>query len=129
MSVYINVYKEETYLSLPVHSNDTASGLVWCGDKDGVTTNAVHVDAGASLYIIQVDVAILGDQEHNTMLGAGLQAQHGSGVRSTRQIFFSLSSLPISQLLPLSHLPLSTFIFNCSKAKFWNLVCIIDINH
>lgn len=43
-----------------------------CGDEDGVTADAVHVDAGSSLDIIHVDIAILGDEESHAMLLACL---------------------------------------------------------
>lgn len=45
---------------------------MWSGDKDGLTTDAVHIDAGTRLQVIQVDVAILGDQENHIVLGAYL---------------------------------------------------------
>lgn len=41
-------------------------------DKDGLSTDAVHVDAGACLQVIQVDVAIFGDKENHILLGAYL---------------------------------------------------------
>ena len=67
--------KPQPHLSFPVDSNDATSGLMRGGDKDGVTTDAVHVDAGASLNVVQMDVSVLGDQEHHTMLLAGLRTQ------------------------------------------------------
>lgn len=45
---------------------------MWSGDKDGLTADAVHVDAGTRLQVIQVDVAILGDQENHIVLAAYL---------------------------------------------------------
>lgn len=42
------------------------------GDEDGVTTDAIHVDARAGLNVVQMDVAILGDQEHHAVLLTGL---------------------------------------------------------
>lgn len=65
----------QPHLSFPVDSNDATSGLMRGGDKDGVTTDAVHVDAGASLNVVQMDVSVLGDQEHHTMLLACLRTQ------------------------------------------------------
>lgn len=43
------------------------------GDKNGLSTDPVHVDAGPRLKVIQVDVAIFGDEKHNIMLGAYLE--------------------------------------------------------
>lgn len=43
------------------------------GDKNGLSTDPVHVDAGARLKVIQVDVAIFGDEKDNIMLGAYLE--------------------------------------------------------
>jgi hypothetical protein len=40
--------------------------------KDGVTANAVHVDACAGLNVIQVDVAIFGDQVNDIIFGSNL---------------------------------------------------------
>ena len=42
------------------------------GHKDGIAADTVHVDACASLNIIQVDVAILGDQVNHIILRADL---------------------------------------------------------
>ena len=36
--------------------------------KDGLPTDAVHVDTGASLNIVEVDVAKLGDQVDDVIL-------------------------------------------------------------
>lgn len=43
------------------------------GDKNGLSTDPVHVDAGARLKVIQVDVAIFGDEKDDIMLGAYLE--------------------------------------------------------
>lgn len=43
------------------------------GHKDGFPTNPVHVDAGASFKVIQVDVAILCDEKDHILLRADLQ--------------------------------------------------------
>ena len=67
----------EPHLSFPVDSNDAASGLVGGSDEDGVATDAIHVDTSAGLNVIQMDVAVLGDQEHHTMLLAGLITKQG----------------------------------------------------
>lgn len=45
-----------------------------CGDKDGLATDPVHVDAGSSLQVVQVDVAVLGDEEDHILLGTDLDA-------------------------------------------------------
>ena len=36
--------------------------------KDGLSTDAVHVDTGASLNVVEVDVAKLGDQVDDVVL-------------------------------------------------------------
>lgn len=61
------------YLSLPVDPNDAWRGVVRGGHKDGVTADPVHIDAERILNVIQVDIAILGDQEYHTMLLAHLK--------------------------------------------------------
>ena len=38
------------------------------GDENGVAGDAIHVDAGARLEVVQVDVAVLGDQIHDVVL-------------------------------------------------------------
>ena len=63
------------YLSLPVDPDDAGGGLVWCGYKDGFPADPVHVDAGARLQIVQVDVAIFGDEENHVLFGAYLRSQ------------------------------------------------------
>jgi hypothetical protein len=45
-------------------------------NKDGVPTDTVHVDTGASLDVVEMDVAVLGDEEHHTMFLADLQRTH-----------------------------------------------------
>lgn len=62
----------KSYLSFPVDTDDARRCLVWSRDKDGLSTDAVHVDAGTRLQVIQVDVAILGDQENHIVLSADL---------------------------------------------------------
>lgn len=42
-------------------------------DKDCVSRNAVHVDAGGSFNVIHVDVTILGDEVNDIILGAHLK--------------------------------------------------------
>lgn len=45
---------------------------MWSSNKDGLTADAVHVDAGACLQVIQVNVAIFGNKENHILLGAYL---------------------------------------------------------
>lgn len=56
------------YLALPVDTNDATGGLVDGGDKDGLSADAVHVDAGPGLDVVQVDIAELGDEVDDIML-------------------------------------------------------------
>lgn len=63
------------YLSFPVDSNDTSSWLVGCSDKNGLTADPVHVDTSPSLQVIQVDVAIFGDEKDDILLGTNLNVQ------------------------------------------------------
>lgn len=60
------------YLSFPVHTDDTSSRLMGRGHKDGLTADTVHVDTGCCLYVVQVDVAVLGDEEDDVVFGAHL---------------------------------------------------------
>lgn len=46
-----------------------------CGDKDGLAADPVHVDAGSSLQVVQVDVAVLGDEEDHVLLGTDLNVR------------------------------------------------------
>ena len=61
------------YLSLPVDPYDPVRGLVWSGDKDCLGADPVHVDAHPALNVVQVDVAILGDQVNNAVFLAHLK--------------------------------------------------------
>ena len=47
------------------------------GDKDGVGTNSVHVNAGPRLDIIEVDITVLGDQVHHAVLLGHLKQETG----------------------------------------------------
>lgn len=60
-------------LSLPVDTDDATAGIVDSSDKDGLSADAVHVDAGARLNVVEVDVAKLGDQVDYVILGAHLE--------------------------------------------------------
>ena len=64
--VLVNTDGED--LTLAVDSNDTAGYLVLCSHKDGLATDAVHVDAGAGLEVVEVDEAELCDQEDDAVL-------------------------------------------------------------
>ena len=55
-------------LSFAIDANDAVCGLVGSGDKDGLCGDAVHVDAGAAFQIVEVDVAVLGDQVDDPVL-------------------------------------------------------------
>lgn len=71
--IYRKFRKKKTkYLSLPVDANDARSGLMRSGDEDGLPTDPVHINAGASFKVIQVDVAIFGDEKDHILLGADL---------------------------------------------------------
>ena len=48
-------------------------------DKDGLSADAVHVDARASLKVVQVEVAKLGDQIDHTVLCTHLHTVGGRG--------------------------------------------------
>ena len=61
------------YLSLPVDSDYASGRFMWSGDEDGLAADAVHVDAGARLQVVQVDVAIFGDEENHVLFGAYLR--------------------------------------------------------
>ena len=61
------------YLSLPVDSNDSTAGVMDGRDKDGLSTDAVHVDTGGSLNVIEMDVPELGDHVDYIILGTDLK--------------------------------------------------------
>ena len=66
-------FSYSAHLSLAVYSYDATSGLMHSSHKDGLPTDTVHVDAGASFQVVQMDIAKLGDQVHNVVLGAHLR--------------------------------------------------------
>lgn len=47
-----------------------------CSDKDCFSTDSIHVDAGTSLKIIQVDITILSNQEYYIMLFTDLYKEN-----------------------------------------------------
>ncbi len=63
------------YLSFPVHPNDPSSWLMGCSDKNGLSADPVHVDTSSSLQVIQVDVAVFGDEKDHILLGTDLEVQ------------------------------------------------------
>ena len=60
------------YLAFSVDSNDTTGQLVNSGDKYRLSTDAVHVDAGPGLKVVEMDVAKLCDEIDHIVLGANL---------------------------------------------------------
>ena len=44
-----------------------------CSDKDCLSTNPVHVDAGPSFQVVEMDVPKLRDQVDHIVLGAHLR--------------------------------------------------------
>ena len=60
------------YLALSVDSNDSTGHFVNSGDKYRLSADTVHVDAGPSLQVVQVDVAELCDEVDDVVLGAHL---------------------------------------------------------
>lgn len=59
---------KKAHLAFSVDSYDATASLMDCSDKDGFTADAVHVDAGTSLNVVEVDVAKLGDQVDDVKL-------------------------------------------------------------
>lgn len=53
-----------------------------CSNKDCFSTDSVHVDAGTSLKIIEVDITILSNQKYHIMLFTDLykENQHFSKI-------------------------------------------------
>lgn len=54
------------------------------GDKDGITTDAIHVDARACLYVVQVDIAVFGDQVDHVIFGADLNQENATSFTCSR---------------------------------------------
>ena len=61
------------YLSLPVDTNNATGWIVDGCNKDGLSTDPVHVDAGSSLKVVEVDVAEFCDEVDDIVLGAHLE--------------------------------------------------------
>lgn len=47
-----------------------------CSNKDCFSTDSIHVDAGTSLKVIQVDITILSNQEYYIMLFTDLYKEN-----------------------------------------------------
>ena len=57
-----------------------------CCHKDCISTDSVHVNAGPTLYIIQMDVSILGNEENYSMFLAHLRDQEVYGQLQDSQV-------------------------------------------
>lgn len=62
------------YLSLPVHTNDATAGFVYSRHKDGLSADTVHVDTSPGLKIVEMNVAKLGDEVDDIILGTHLKS-------------------------------------------------------
>ena len=71
----INNVSSLLYLSLPVDTNNSISWFMRGSNKDGVSTDTVHVNAWTTFYVVQMDVAILGDKKDYSMFLADLEMQ------------------------------------------------------
>ncbi len=60
------------YLSFPVHADDSRCGFVGCRHKNGLSADSVHVDAGARLQVIQMNVTVFSDEKYDVLFGADL---------------------------------------------------------
>lgn len=78
--------KKSEYLSFPVDSNDPSCGLVGCSDKNGFPADPVHVNTGSSLQVVQVDVAIFGDEKDYILLGADLNVRREKSHKNVERI-------------------------------------------
>ena len=55
-------------LSFAIDADYSVAGLMRCRHKNGLSANAVHVDAHARLAVVQMNVTVLGDQVGYTVL-------------------------------------------------------------
>lgn len=62
---------------------------MWGGHEDGLCTDSVHVDAHSRLQVIQVDVAVLGDQIYDAVLAADLRRMNRGRRRSAVTFTFT----------------------------------------
>lgn len=76
MPVLLKLSKIPPYLTLPVDANDPTSSIMRSSNKDGVSTDSVHVDTCTALNVIQMDIAILGDEKDDAMLFTHLKITH-----------------------------------------------------
>ena len=60
-------------LAPPVDPDDSIAGIVLCRDEDGVGTDPVLVDESPGLNVVQMDIAVLGDQIDDAVLLRNLQ--------------------------------------------------------
>lgn len=63
---------------------------MWGGHEDGLCTDSIHVDAHSRLQVVQVDVAVLGDQIYHAMLAANLRRKNRG--RQSSAVTFTLTS-------------------------------------
>lgn len=87
LQVKVTTTAAKRYLSFPVDPNDTSGGLVWGGDKNGLSADPVHVDAGSSFQVVQVNVAVFGDEKDDVLLWADLD-----GTTEKERQFFEQSN-------------------------------------
>ena len=73
--VYVCECERWLHLALPVDSNDSTGSVVDSGDKDGLSTDTVHVDAGPRLKVVEMDVAKLSNEVDHVVLGAHLDRE------------------------------------------------------
>lgn len=48
-------------------------------DKNGLSTDPVHVDTSSSLQVVKVNVAIFSDEKDHILLGTNLDAEDRNG--------------------------------------------------
>ena len=65
-------------LAPPVDPNDAIAGIMLGGHKDGVRTDTVLIDQGPCLDVVQVNVAVLGDQVDDVVLDGHLEKEESS---------------------------------------------------
>ena len=83
-------------------------------DKDGLGTDPVHVDADARLHVVQVDVAVLGDQVNHSVLFAHLYSKKQNRIRISSLIAFQCV---VKILVEISILFYSTYQSNKDQAN------------
>ena len=59
---------DREHLAFPVDTDDPVRRLMRGRHEDGLRTDPVHVDADPALHVVQMNVAVLGDQVGDTML-------------------------------------------------------------